>query len=195
MSPNLVRLSGLAAMLGGVLWPMWVVVEQSVGWGEPGSASYQRYELINRLLPLAILPVVVGLVGMHVVLRRSYGWLGTAGFITLLIGFALMVAGSVGEFWIFSAQSYTGPGRNASWVLFLLGHLVLAIGTVLFGIAIARANVLPVQHDLAMGFAVLGVGVVVPFYGAFIFAFPFVWLGHLFWSGKYERGQESPRVK
>src|SRR5918997_5781000 len=195
MSPNLVRLSGLAAMLGGVLWPLWVVVEQSVGWGEPGSAAYQRYELINRLLPLAILPVVVGLVGLHVVLRRSYGWLGTAGFTTLLVGFALMVAGSVGEFWIFSAQSYEGFGRNASWGLFLLGHLVLAIGTVLFGIAIARANVLPVQHDLAMVFAVLGVGVVVPFYGAFIFAFPFVWLGHLFWSGKYERGQESPRVK
>ena len=194
MSSNLVRLSGLAAMLGGVLWPLWVVVEQSVGWGEPGSTAYQRYELINRLLPLAILPVVVGLVGLHVVLRRSYGWLGTAGFITLLVGFALMVAGSVGEFWIFSAQSYTGPGRNASWVLFLLRHLVLAIGTVLFGIGIARAKVLPVQHDLAMGFAVLGVGVVVPFYGAFIFAFPFVWLGYLLWSGKYERGQQPSRV-
>jgi hypothetical protein len=75
MSSILIRFSGLAAVLGGVLWPLWVVVEQSVGWGEPGSAAYQRYELINRLLPLAILPVVVGLVGLHVVLRRSYGWL------------------------------------------------------------------------------------------------------------------------
>jgi hypothetical protein len=120
--------------------------------------------------------------------------IGTAGFITLLVGFALMVAGSAGEFWIFSAQSYVGPGRNASWVLFLLGHLVLAVGAVLFGIAIAHAKVLPVQHGIAMLFAVLGVGVVVPFYGAFIFAFPFVWLGHLLWSGKYERGQQPSRV-
>jgi hypothetical protein len=194
MSSILVRLSGLAAMLGGVLWPLWVGVEQSVGWGQPGSAAYERYELINRLLPLAILPVVVGLVGLHAVFRRSNGWLGTAGFVSLLVGFALMVAGSVGEFWVFSAQSYDGPGRNASWTLFLLGHLVLAIGTVLFGIATARAKVLPVQHDVAMGFAVLGVGVVVPFYGAFIFAIPFVWLGHLLWSGKYERGGQPSRV-
>ncbi len=194
MSSNLVRLSGLAAMLGGVLWALWVGVEQSVGWGQPGSAAYERYELINRLLSLAILPVVVGLVGLHVVLRRSYGSLGTVGFITLLAGFALMVAGSVGEFWVFSAQSYAAGGRNASWVLFLLGHLVLAIGTVLFGIAIARAKVLPVQQDVAMGFAVLGVGVVVPFYGAFIFAFPYVWLGYLLWSGKYKRGQQPSRV-
>jgi hypothetical protein len=180
MSSILIRFSGLVAMLGGVLWPLWVVVEQSVGWGEPGSAAYQRYELINRLLPLTILPVVVGLVGLHAVFRRGYGWLGTAGFVTLLAGFALMVAGSVGEFWIFSAQSYAGPGRNASWVL--------------FGIAIARAKVLPVQHDVAMGFAVLGVGVVVPFYGAFIFAIPFIWLGYLLWSGKYERSQQHSRV-
>src|SRR5918997_5664362 len=166
MSPNLVRLSGLAAMLGGVLWPLWVVVEQSVGWGEPGSAAYQRYELINRLLPLAILPVVVGLVGLHVVLRRSYGWLGTAGFVAILVGFALMLVGSVGEFWMFTEQGYALPNlRDASWTLFLLGHPILAIGTVLFGIATARAKVLPLQYDVAMLFAVLSVGVVVPFYG------------------------------
>jgi hypothetical protein len=36
--------------------------------------------------------------------------------------------------------------------------------------------------------------VVVPFYGAFIFAIPFVWLGHLLWSGKYERGGQPSRV-
>jgi hypothetical protein len=195
MSSHLVRLSGLAAMLGGVLWPLWVGIEQSVGWGEPGSAAYQRYEFINRLLPLALLPVVVGLVGLHVVQRRSYGWLGTAGFVAILVGFALMLVGSVGEFWMFTEQGYALPNlRDASWTLFLLGHPILAIGTVLFGIATARAKVLPLQYDVAMLFAVLSVGVVVPFYGAFIFAFPFIWLGYLLWSGKYERGQQPSRV-
>ncbi len=181
-------------MLGGVLWALWAGVEQSVGWGQPGSAAYERYELINRLLSLTILLVVVGLFGLHAVLRRSYGWLGTMGFVTLLVGFALMVAGSVGEFWVFSAQSYDALGRTASWALFLLGHLVLAIGTVLFGIATARAKVLPVQHDVAMLFAVLGVGVGVPFYGAFISAFPFVWLGYLLRSGRHVRSQQPSRV-
>jgi hypothetical protein len=68
----------------------------------------------------------------------------------------------------------------------------LVIGTLLFGIATARAKVFP--REAAMLFAVFGVGVVVPFFGAFIFAFPFIWLGYLLWSGKYERGQQPSRV-
>jgi hypothetical protein len=193
MSSNLVRLSGLAAMAGGVLWALWGVVEQSVGWGAPGSVAYERYELINRLMPLALLLVVVGFTGLHAAQRRSYGWLGTAGFATVLVGLMLITAGSVGEFWLFSDQSYEGVGRNASWMLFLLGHLVLVIGTLLFGIATVRAKVF--RQEAAMLFAVMGVGVVVPFLGAIIFAIPFVWLGYLLWSGKYQRGQQPSRVK
>jgi hypothetical protein len=192
VSSNLVRLSGLAAMLGGVLWAMCGVVEQSVGWGEPGSAAYERYELINRLLPFALLPVVVGFIGLHAAQRRRYGRLGTAGFATGLVGFMLITAGSVGEFWLFSDQSYEGVGRNASWALFLLGHLVLVIGILLFGIATVRAKVFP--QEAAMLFAVMGVGVVVPFLGAVLFAIPFIWLGYLLWTGKFERGQQPSRV-
>ena len=175
-------------MVGGVLWALWGGVEQSVGWGQPGSTAYERYELINRLLPPTLLPVVVGFIGLHVAQRRSYGWLGTAGFATVLVGFVLITAGNVGEFWVFSDQSYEGAGRNASWTVFLLGHLVLVIGTLLFGIATVRAKVFPQQPALL--FAVMGVGVVVPFLGAVLFAIPFVWLGYLLWSGKYERVQQ-----
>ena len=189
MSSSLIRWSGLAAMLGGVLWALWAGVEQSIGWGEPGSSAYERYELVNRLLPFALLPVVVGFIGLHVAQTRTFGRLGTAGFATALVGFMLIAAGSVGEFWVFSDQSYEGAGRNASWALFLLGHLVLVIGTLLFGIATVRAKVFP--QEAAMMFAVLGLGVVVPFLGAFIFAIPLVWLGYLLWSGSV---QQSSRV-
>ena len=192
MSLNLVRWSGLLAMLGGVLWALWGGVEQSVGWGQPGSTAYERYELINRLLPLALLPVVVGFIGLHVAQRRSYGRLGMVGFAIVLAGFVLITAGSVGEFWVFSDQSYVGAGRNASWTLFLLGHLVLVIGTLLFGIATVRAKVFPQQA--AILFAAMGVGAIVPFLGAVLFAIPFVWLGYLLWSGKHERGQQPSRV-
>ena len=194
MTPNLIRLTGLAAMLGGVLWPLWVVIHLSVGSGEPGSAAYERYELVNRLLPLDLLPVVVGFIGLHAAQRRNYGRLRTAGFATILVGFMLIIAGSVGEFWLFSDQPYMLPnGRQAPFNLFLLGHLPLAIGTVLFGIATARAQVFP--GDVGMLIAVIGTcGALIPFYGAFKFTFPFVWLGYLLWSGKYERGQQPSRV-
>jgi hypothetical protein len=97
--------------------------------------TQRRYELVNRPLPFALLPVVVGFVGLHAAQRRSYGRLGTAGFATALVGFMQITAGSVGEFWVFSDQSYEGAGRNASWMLFLLGHLVVVSGTLLFTIA------------------------------------------------------------
>jgi hypothetical protein len=180
-------------MLGGVLWALWGVVQQLAGWGQPGTTAYERYELVNRLLPFALLPVVVGFIGLHAAQRRSYGKLGTAGFTIVLVGLILIAAGNVGEFWVFSDQSYVGAGRNASWTLFLLGHLVLVIGTLLFGIATVRAKVFP--GGAAMLFAALGLGVVVPFLGAVIFAVPFVWLGYLLYSGKYQIAQQPSRVR
>ena len=193
MSSGLIRWCGLLAMLGGVLWALWGVVQQLAGWGQPGTTAYERYELVNRLLPFALLPVVVGFIGLHAAQRRSYGKLGTAGFTIVLVGLILIAAGNVGEFWVFSDQSYVGAGRNASWTLFLLGHLVLVIGTLLFGIATVRAKVFP--GGAAMLFAALGLGVVVPFLGAVIFAVPFVWLGYLLYSGKYQIAQQPSRVR
>lgn len=194
MWDNLVRVSGLAAMAGGVLWAVWGVAVQSVGWGEPGSASYDIYELVNRLLPFVLLPVVVGFVGLHAVQRRSYGLLGTMGFATVLLGFVLIVAGSAGEFWLYSDQPYAmSNGRDASWTLFLLGHPALAVGTLLFGIATARAQVF--RGEIGAMLAVLGTcGALIPFFGAFVFAFLLVRMGYLTWSGQYGSGQQPPRV-
>ncbi len=194
MSPNLIRWGGLAAMADGVLWVLGAGVVQGIGWGEPGSAAYERYEFFNRLLPLAVLPVLAGFAGLHAAQRRSYGLLGATGFACALAGFVLMTAGSVGEFWVFSDQPYDGAGfrRGASWVLFLLGHPPLAVGTVLFGVATIHAGVFP--REIAVMFAVLGALVVVPFIGSVFFAIPFVWLGYLLYSGKYQSARRASRV-
>ena len=181
-------------MVGGVLWALWTVGFNFVGYGDPGTQAYERYETYNRLLPLALLPVMVGFLGLHAAQRRSYGWLGKAGFVTALVGLALAVAGSVGEFWVFTMQPYgEANGRDTSWMIYLLGHLVLAIGSVLFGIATVRAKVL--ARKAAMMFAVLGAAVVLPFFGALIFAIPFTWLGYTLWSGNGEPVQQPQRVR
>ena len=118
-SSALIRLGGLAAMVGGVLWALWTVGFNFVGYSQPGTLAYERYEAYNRLLPLALLPVMVGFLGLHAIQRRSYGLLGKAGFVTALLGLA--VAGSVGEFWVFTTQPSerptvgTPPGRCTCW--------------------------------------------------------------------------------
>jgi hypothetical protein len=193
-SSNLIRWAGLAAMVGGVLWALWTVGFDFVGYGEPGTPAYARYEAYNRLLPLSLLPVMVGFLGLHAAQRGSYGRLGKAGFVTALLGLALAVAGSVGEFWVLTTQPYgESSGREASWAIYLLGPLVLAIGSVLFGIATARAKVL--ARKTAMMFAVLGLAVVLPFFGALIFAIPVTWLGYTLWSGKVEPVRRPQRVR
>ena len=191
---NFIRWAGLAAMVGGVLWALWTVGFNFVGYGDPGTPAYERYEAYNRLLPLALLPVVVGFFGLHAAQRRSYGWLGSAGFVTALVGLTLVAAGSVGEFWVFTTQPYgEANGRDDSWIIYLLGHLVLATGSVLFGIATVRAKVL--ARKPSMTFAVLGGFAVAPFFGALMFAIPFTWLGYTLWSGKIEPVRQSQRER
>ena len=102
-SSNLTRWAGLATMVGGVLLALWTVGFNFVGYGDPGTLAYERYEAYNRLLPLVLLPVVVGFPGLHAAQRRGYGWLGKAGLVAALLGLAPVAAGSVGEFWVFTA--------------------------------------------------------------------------------------------
>ena len=193
-SSTLIRWAGLAAMMGGVLWALWTMGFNFVGYGEPGTPAYERYELYNRLLPLALLPVMVGFLGLHAAQRRSYGRLGKAGFVTAFVGLALAVAGSVGEFWVFTMQPYgEANGRDASWTIYLLGHLVLALGSVLFGIATVRAKVL--ARKTALMFAVLGGFAVVPFFGALLFAISFTWLGYMLWSQRDVSADHPSRVR
>ncbi len=179
-------------MVGAVLWALWTVGFNFVGYGDPGTPAYERYEAYNRLLPLVLLPVMVGFLGLHAAQRRGYGWLGRAGLVTALLGLALVVTGSVGEFWVFTAQPYGEPnGRDASWTVYLLGHLVLAVGSVLFGIASVRAKVLASKPTKL--FAVLGGFVVAPFFGALVFAIPFAWLGYTLWLGQGEPPRQTRR--
>lgn len=50
-----------------------------------------------------------------------------------------MLAGNVGEFWIFSAESYQSVGRIVSWMMFLLGSLAAIVGLVaLVAVAVRR---------------------------------------------------------
>ena len=131
-SSDLIRWGGLVAIWGGVLWALWNAgLEFVVGWGEPPSPAYERYEAYNRVMPLILPLLVAGLLAFHATQKGSHGWLRRAGLIIALIGFTLLLVGNVAEFWGFNTQPYgEANGRANSWTLYLLGVFTLSIGTV-----------------------------------------------------------------
>ena len=132
-SSDLIRWGGLAAIWGGVLWALWNAgLEFVVGWGEPPSPAYARYEAYNRVMPVILPLLVAGLLGFHAAQKGGHGWLRRAGLIIALIGFTLLLVGNVAEFWVFNTQPYgEANGRDNSWTLYLLGVFTLSIGSVL----------------------------------------------------------------
>lgn len=196
-SSDIIRWSGLAAMLGGVLWALWYVGASLVGGG--------GYEAYNRLMPFVLLLLAVGLLGFHSVQEGRHGWVGRIGFVVALVGLVVMIGGNVAEFWAFTEEAY-GPGtlRDSAWMVFGLGTFAFYVGTVLFGIGTLRARVLPRSGTLflliwfPLGFAVsgllqlIGVPEALAFSGLTVLVgVGWVVLGYALWSGKGETAGKS----
>ena len=144
MARSLIRWSGLAAVLGGALWALWYVGAYFVGWGGPSNPEYDAYETYNRLMPVVLVLLLMGLAGAYALQRQTYGWLGTAGFSVASAGLVAMIAGNVAEFWAFTEEAYGASSlRDSAWMAFGLGMFAFYVGTVLFGIGTLRARVLP----------------------------------------------------
>jgi hypothetical protein len=110
----------------------------SAGFGYPGTEAYLAYERANRL---ASAPLLIQLVGWILLIRhrglRSVAAIGAAGSL-------MMLAGNLGEFWIFSQDSYSSATRNLSWLTFLAGALVTIAG--LIALAVGRLTRLTAHY-------------------------------------------------
>ena len=123
--------------IAGLLWAPWYFGMNAIGWGEPGTTAYAHYELYNRmaavvlLLLIAATEIAVRTLGTR--LRRS----GRVGGHVAAAGLAVMAAGSVMEFWLFSDASYqTGSLRGWGWGTYCIGLALFYGGTLAFGLAL-----------------------------------------------------------
>ena len=145
-SAKLIRWSGLAAMLGGLLW---MVLGFLQGMAESTKVLGLTEGAYSRMNTASLLLLAAGLAGLYARQAGRFGRLGVAGFVLAFIGLALMVLGNVIEWWISDlifADVPLGefkPGAHAGWGIFLIGLCVLAVGLVLVGIATIQAKVLP----------------------------------------------------
>lgn len=134
--------SGLAAMLGGVLFSgkvLWNMV-----YIRPSYAT----DVTDLLFFLSPLLLLIGLAGFCTLCAQRYGTLGKVGCVVSLSGLAIGTVGSLVGVWI-------EPLGLAYW----LGFRFLCIGLVLLGAATIKAKVLPggwAALPLTLGFLGLG---------------------------------------
>jgi hypothetical protein len=184
-STGIVRLGGLAAMVGGALWVVWSLL---------GRASMVAGGFLSdALLLLAALLTLAGLVGLHALQKGNFGGIGRVGFYVAAAGLLIQTLGALGLL----------VGGGAAEVFFQglvapVGSLTVLVGLVLYGAATLQARVLPSWWGLTL--------IVVPpvsfymnsrvFYGSIaLFGLLWVALGYALWSRtkRYRISQNSDR--
>jgi hypothetical protein len=130
---RVLRWSWLACIPGGALWalsPLGVHLSE---------LKFKTPDVFWKLFPSAPLLLAVGLVGLYVLRTNRWDWLARLGFWAALAGIALIVAGSVGLFYLDVDDTYimTAPAYRA----FRIGLILFALGSMLLGVALARGEV------------------------------------------------------
>lgn len=158
---NWIRWGGLAALLGGVTF----VVVEPLYLMSPGS------DLVALVTDVAIIFILVGLVGLHILQKGSYGLLGRLGFYIFVVGALIEVLGSV---------LVIAAGDALEWVM-VVGFMTVILAAILYGAATLRAGVLP--RWCGVGFIVAPMlPLALDTYGALLQGFFWVALGYVLWS-------------
>lgn len=200
-SSNLIRWSGLAAILGGVL----LLVSDLLGL-LPTSGSFSEtastgtYAVESGLRLLGVIMVLLGLVGLYARQSEASGTPGLIGFLAAFAGTSLLL----GAFWanafvvptlateapgILDAPT-TGTLRLGFTSAFALG----ALGWVLFGAATLRARVYPRAASVLLMVGAALTFTPLPGSGV-VFAVAVAWLGFTLLSDNQLPGSQAERVK
>lgn len=181
------RWLGILSLLGGITAVPLMMAFMAAGFGEPGTAAYQTYELLNRLMAVSLLLMAAGWLGARLVWPAGLGhWAASLA----LIGSLVVVAGNAAEFWFFSDLPYgvAGNARDLSWIAFSLGSLVMDIGATLLGVAVWRSPLWPrwsaVLLVSALPLDVVAFFTVSPFLAPAVLA---VAIGYLLYAGTASR--------
>ena len=173
MSSQLIRWSGLAAMLGGMLWlghGLAVLVHPAY-WAFREPADY----LVSGLYSAALLALAVGFAGLHAWQGGRAGRVGTSGSLLACGGASLAGVGNL-------AEHAFGLGAVGWWV-YLPGILGLTAGWLLLSVATVRAGVLPHWCGWALGIGLLGL-LLVARGGGLLVGLGWLALGYGLWAAR-----------
>ena len=134
-----------------------------------GSLPY--FGFVYLCAPLLLL---MGLKGLHTIHRRSYGWLGSAGF---QVSFVALVLASVGGAFEMTKTAAAGMGSTVAYLTVIMGFFILAWGSALLGLAITGT-----LRDPPLYLGGLLLAIAVPLGFLFVFAAGGAW-DFGFWVG------------
>jgi hypothetical protein len=170
MSSTTVR-SGTPALVGGTLWALLPVVFTLAPIEDTarGTLSFLAVAIAYWAVGiLSLLLLLVGLSGLRGALGGTTGRLGTTGLAVSGLALVAMLLGNGTEM---TTLTFTGAESDLGHSVFLVGFLVLVVGSLLLGIALLRSRpavlvrwagaVLVAMLPLGVGLAVLG-GILFP---------------------------------
>jgi len=193
VSSHLLRWSGLAALVGGVLFVVLGILEFFFFGGQPDSAvvASSAWLIVEVVYILAATLLILGLVGLYLPQAEQGGKLGLIAFLVALTGTVLLAGADWSAAFFGSWVAEAAPelleaepaGTMAAGIILSLA--LFALGWFLFGLASLRAGVLPRGSAL-----LLMVGAVLALVLAFL-ELPFeavvlgtaaAWMGYALWS-------------
>ena len=146
-SSNLIRWSGLAAMLAGVLLLVAALLDLAVDPGEPASVRVTTgvYSFQSAVNLLAVVLLLIGLVGLYARQSEAAGLLGLVGFLVAFLGTALATGFRWAILFMAPSLAVAAPGflNEGPPPGFFLMLITFAVGWLLFGVATLRARVYP----------------------------------------------------
>jgi hypothetical protein len=196
-SSNLIRWSGLSALVGGALAVAFDVINAVLFPGEQGSQVMltSSWFIVQILGLVALALITLGLVGLYACQAQRAGTLGLIAFVIAFAGMLMVFGLSWGEPFLGPLVAEQAPGllsmepSGTLAVGSILSIALFALGWLLFGLASLRARVLPrgaavlvivgsllsfilTSLDLPLWSVVLGAAL--------------VWMGYALWSGTSE---------
>jgi hypothetical protein len=190
MSNNLIRLSGLVAMLGGVLGIVLTPILTYL-WATYSDA----YGYFGRAYFLVFLGCIAGLAGLYAARKGSLGQPGTPQpdpekilFGMTFVGLTIGLVGAVLDYWGGNPGEGFTRLQIAGFGLELSGIFVLLLGSLVLGLTYRRTNAVPRPVSWLLIAAAPG-GLLLTFLHVpsgtmLVFCCAWVILGYLLWTGR-----------
>ena len=200
-APGMIRATGLAAVLAGL---MFVIIQPVHPADVIASVSTDAWAIIHYATLIMVMLFVVGITGIYARQVTELGWLGLAGFVVLSLGLLLTAAGGVIEVFVAPLLVESEPDFVHGFLGMVGGHPTDADlgaipvlwsassagflgGTMLFGIANFRAGILSRWASAIFAVGLLASAPVAGLLGSpRVAAVPIgiglAWLGYSLWS-------------